>query len=123
LFLLHILNTRQAESSTVSREKYELKSSRGNEFSRYVSRRCQNVDSVASNGRMIDEAVISWLRHHPCVCLDRLRWTTSTHIQDSRCPYTDTNTHPSALKTWGRTLNLTDDIQYFSRDSNLTSLE
>lgn len=59
LFLLHILNTRQAEARSVSREKYELKSSLGNEFLRYFFRRCQCVDCVASNGRMSDEAVVS----------------------------------------------------------------
>lgn len=59
LFLLHILNTGQAEARPVSREKYELKSSLGNEFLRYIFRRCQYVDCVASNGSMIDEAVVS----------------------------------------------------------------
>jgi hypothetical protein len=55
MFLLLILNTRQAEVRAVSREKYELKSSLGNEFLRHVCRRCQYVACVASDGWMIDE--------------------------------------------------------------------
>jgi hypothetical protein len=39
--------------------------------------------------RIWKEAVVAWSRYYPGICLERLKETTKTLSQDSRCPFRD----------------------------------